>query len=186
MTRRRTRAGTATDVALAFALSAVLATPGAASAQQQLYAYPTKGQSQDQQRKDIAECHTWAIGQTGFNPNTAAPVTAYGAPPPRESGLFGRGEYGEGGGVLDLAKGAGLGAIGGAIAGNAGTGAAIGALAGGLFGGIKRSERDAERRQWEEQQAAQIRAEQQRRDQQMAGYNRAFAACVGARGYAVK
>ena len=45
-----------------------------ASAQQ--YVYPAKGQSAGQQTKDEAECHQWAVKQSGFDP--AKPAAADG------------------------------------------------------------------------------------------------------------
>ena len=36
---------------------------------EQLYAYPTRGQSEQQQANDRYECHRWAFGQTGFDPS---------------------------------------------------------------------------------------------------------------------
>ncbi len=38
------------------------------AAQQDLIIYPKNGQSKDQQAADQFECHTWAKGQTGFDP----------------------------------------------------------------------------------------------------------------------
>ncbi len=35
---------------------------------EQLFIYPEKGQSQQQQATDRYECHHWAVGQTGFDP----------------------------------------------------------------------------------------------------------------------
>src|SRR4051812_13131079 len=44
------------------------------------YAYPAKGQSPDQQKKDEGACHTWAVEQTKYDPaNPPAPASA---PPP--------------------------------------------------------------------------------------------------------
>ena len=40
--------------------------------QQDLIIYPKSGQSKDQQAADQFECHTWAKGQTGFDPTQAA------------------------------------------------------------------------------------------------------------------
>ena len=34
----------------------------------QLFVYPTKGQSEQQQATDRYQCHRWAAGQTGFDP----------------------------------------------------------------------------------------------------------------------
>ena len=60
-----------------------ICTPAAA---QQIFIYPTKGQSPEQQNRDRYECHTWAVQQTGFDPMNVqvaqAPATA--APPPAQ------------------------------------------------------------------------------------------------------
>jgi len=37
----------------------------------QMFVYPGNGQSQEQQSKDQYECHTWAVGQTGFDPTAS-------------------------------------------------------------------------------------------------------------------
>lgn len=93
-----------------------IAVAGCAGTQPTKYAYPAKGQTAEQQSRDMNECTAWAKQQTGFDP------------------------------TMDTAKGAGLGAligaVGGAAAGAAigaatgspGTGAAIGAAAGGIGG----------------------------------------------------
>jgi hypothetical protein len=36
-----------------------------------LFAYPTKGQTSEQQATDRFECHKWAASQTGFDPTLA-------------------------------------------------------------------------------------------------------------------
>lgn len=94
---------------------AVLATPLEA---QQLYVYPSKGQTPEQQAKDTQECQGWAVQQAG-NPYATT------------------GNQPSGGLIRGAAGGAALGAVGGAIAGDAGQGAAIGAATGALFGGIR-------------------------------------------------
>lgn len=38
----------------------------------ELYAYPKSGQSAEQQKTDRYECHSWAVGQTGFDPTAGA------------------------------------------------------------------------------------------------------------------
>ena len=56
----------------------------------QLFIYPSKGQSPEQQNRDRYECHTWSVQQTGFDPT--APQTAQAAPPqanPRRAGCSG-------------------------------------------------------------------------------------------------
>jgi phage tail tape-measure protein len=79
-------------------------------------AYPTRGQSADQQARDHHECQGWARQQTGYDP---ASDTAKGA--------------GVGLAVGALA-GAATGAAIGAATGNAGRGAAVGAVVGGVGG----------------------------------------------------
>ncbi len=175
---------------------AIVATLGltAPVAAQGVYAYPKGGQSAQQQQKDEAECNNWAVQRTGFDPSRQRTYVAqggYSSPPPRgNSGLFGRGDYGSGGGVADAGKGAAVGALGGAIAGNAGKGAAIGALSGLFIGGVKRSNQQSERDAWERQQAQQRAAQQnQIARQEEARYNeyiRAYSACLQGRNYQIQ
>jgi len=131
---------------------------------QQLYIYPQRGQSFDQQAVDKAECQRWATEQTGYNPATPAPPPMAAAP---QGGMF-RGAFG----------GAALGAIGGAIGGDAGKGAAIGAGVGGLFGGFRRM------RAMEEEQA-QMASYHAQTSQATGSFNRAYGACLRGRGYSV-
>ncbi|HEY1283457.1 MAG TPA: DUF6515 family protein [Steroidobacteraceae bacterium] len=42
--------------------------PAAAAAQSDLFIYPKNGQSEEQQGRDRYECHSWASGQSGFDP----------------------------------------------------------------------------------------------------------------------
>ena len=144
---------------------ALCVTLSSAAVAQQLYIYPTRGQSPEQQQQDRLQCSAWATDQTGFNPTVPPPPPQYSSPPP--PGLFG--------GALG---GAGLGAIGGAIAGNAGKGAAIGALVGGLFGGIRRN-RWAQEQEYNSDQATAAYYNAR------AAYQRAETACLTGRGYSV-
>ena len=45
-----------------------------------VYIYPNKGQSAQQQDKDRYECHTWAVQQTGFDPSRPSPAASPAAP----------------------------------------------------------------------------------------------------------
>ncbi len=173
-------------VAATLGLSAPLAAQG-------VYVYPQGGQSAQQQQKDEAECNNWAIQRTGFDPTrqrTYVVEGGYSSPPPGSSGFFGRGEYGQGGGVADAGKGAAVGAMGGAIAGNAGKGAAIGALSGLFIGGVKRSNQQTEREAWERQQAQQRAAQQnqiaRQEDARRGEYIRAYSACLQGRTYQIQ
>ncbi len=153
-------------VSLAWLLA--LAPPASA----QLYVYPEKGQSPQQQQKDRGECHVWAVQQSKYDP--AAPKAA--PPPPPPTGPQGQA-------VRGAARGAAVGAVGGAIGGDAGKGAAIGAASGALIGGMRR--RDERRAQ--EQQYQQATAQQQAVESQgMDAYNRALSACLAGRGYTVR
>ena len=189
----------------------MLTMPLVLAQQAQIFAYPSAGQSQQQQGQDRYECHQWSVSQTGFDPTTAPPVSGapppppgYGyadqapPPPPPQGGLLGLGNGGffQGGGVVgDAATGAALGAAGGAIAGDAGQGAAIGALASTVFGAVSRSSsrnqppprQDYAQQQQYQQQQMQAQTDQMYQDRmrRTADYNQAFGACMKARNYSV-
>jgi len=143
-------------------LSAVFA---ASAWAQQLFIYPQRGQSPEQQQRDRFECHQWAVQQTGFDPMMGAPP-----PPPTPAPTTGA--------VRGAARGAALGAVGGAIGGNAGRGAAIGAGTGAVFGTMRRNDqiRQAESQQWAH--AGQV-------GQQRDSFDRAVRTCLSGRGYTV-
>lgn len=138
-----------------------------------LFIYPTKNQSAEQQDKDKWECRAWATKQSGFDP--AARPTASTPPPTREAP--------RGGLVRGAAGGAALGAVGGAIGGNAGKGAAIGAAGGGLLGVMRRNDQVRQEQyahqQWAQQNVAQY-------EQNRANWVRAVKACLTGRGYTVQ
>jgi hypothetical protein len=155
--------------AIIAALSVLIALPAAAA--QEMFFYPSQGQSPEQQTRDQGECHAWAVQQTGFDPaNPPAPAGAAHAPAP------------QGGAFRGAARGAAVGAVGGALAGDAGKGAAVGAGTGALLGGMRR--RDQERASAQQQAAAQSQYQSQVAQDQ-ANYNRALAACMQGRGYNV-
>lgn len=137
-----------------------------------MYIYPSRGQSAQQEQRDKAQCYTWAVKQSGFDP--ANPQVASGPPPPSNPP--------QGGVFRGAAGGAALGAIGGAIGGNAGKGAAMGAAMGGLFGGMRR-------RRWHEQQMYQQQTYMEQQQGQLErgrrNFERAFGTCMTGRGYTV-
>jgi len=138
---------------------------------QEPFIYPSQGQSEEQQATDRAECHAWAVQQSGFDPAHPPPPPSGAAPVDTGPGLLG-----------GAARGAALGAVGGAIAGSAGKGAAIGAATGGLFGGMRRRDRARQSQAQQEQVQAQYEAQiSQQRD----AYQRAAVACLEGRGYTV-
>jgi hypothetical protein len=137
---------------------------------QQPIVYPAKGQTPEQQQKDIGECNAWATQTTGVDPAVLAQKAAS---QPAPSGP--QGER-----VAGAAKGAAAGAIIGEIADDdAGKGAATGAVVGVMAGGAKQR-RKAQAQQQQQQQA------QQQTQQALATYNRAVAACLEGRGYTIK
>lgn len=148
-----------------------------ARAETPIYAYPARGQTEQQTRRDRFECHSWAVNHSGFDPNYAqrAPAPAYVEPAPNDHANT----------VILAATGA---IIGAAVSNphNAGTGAAIGAVVGGLTGAAADSAQ-----QQEAQYAADARnaATQRRSDSyagQSGGYRRAMTACLEGRGYNVR
>ena len=147
-------------------LALVVAATFAASASAQQYAYPAKGQSPDQQKKDEGECHTWAIQQSKYDPANPPKQAAAPAPATTATGTT----AGAG------ARGAARGAVVGGVMGDAGAGAAAGAV--------------AARGQSRRQNAAQGQQQQQAATQQdqagMAAYQKARGACLEGRGYTVK
>jgi hypothetical protein len=142
----------------------VLFMTGEAFAGMDVFVYPSKGQTKEQQEQDEFSCYKWAKEQTGFDPTQ--PVQQAAAPPP------------QGGAAKGAAKGAAVGAIGGAIGGDAGKGAAIGAGVGAAGGA-------ARRRKGEQQQAALQQKAKQEYNAEVDGYKRAFSACMTGRGYTV-
>jgi len=145
-----------------------LAWIGAPAVAQELFVYPEKGQTDEQQKKDEMECYHWAKGQTGFDPMEVPRATSA---PPQQSGP------GVGGTAV---RGAGLGAVAGKITGaGGGKGAAAGAAVGGLVGGMRRNNQARDEDRWAEDQSRQY---QQRRQQ----YNRAYGACLEGRDYKVR
>lgn len=149
---------------LVFGVIAVLFMASEALAGMDIFVYPSKGQTKEQQEQDEFGCYKWGKEQTGFDPTQT--VQQANAPPPK------------GGAVKGAAGGAAVGAIGGAIGGNAGKGAAIGAGIGALTGSLKR------RKSEQQQRAAQQQSKQQY-EANANGYKRAYAACMTGRGYTV-
>lgn len=134
-----------------------------------LYVFPSKGQSQQQQKKDEFECYKWAMEQSGVDPLNLPKVEAA----PAQTGPTG-------GAIKGAAKGAAAGAAIGAIAGDAGKGAAIGAAAGGM-GGLGRG-RQAQAQQNQKSQATAAATEQEIKN----SFVKAFSVCIEGKGYTVK
>jgi hypothetical protein len=134
-----------------------------------LYVYPSKKQSQSQQKKDEFACYQWAVEQSGIDPLNLPKVEAA----PVQTGPTG-------GAVKGAARGAAAGAAIGAIAGDAGKGAAIGAAAGGMKGISKGKQAQAQQNQKSQADAA--AKEQEMKD----SFKKAFSVCIEGKGYTVK
>jgi Glycine zipper len=143
---------------------------------QDIYMYPAKGQSQEQQDRDRYECHSWAAKQTGFDPSRAQAATSD-TPAASNQRMPAQGHV-----IRGAGRGAALGAVGGAITGDAGTGAAAGAAMGGLAGGMRRRQ---QRLQQNQQQQVNSQAAANSQQSQRNAYNRALTACLTGRGYTV-
>ena len=134
-----------------------------------LYVFPAKSQDQATQDADEMACYKWAKEQSGVDPINPPEIQAQQA----DRSL-------NGSAVVGSAKGAAAGAAIGAIAGDAGKGAAIGAVAGGLAGRRARLAGDQAEQQANNQAAA------AKEKELMDNFNKAFTACMEAKGYTVK
>jgi hypothetical protein len=134
-----------------------------------LFVYPSKGQSKQQQKEDEFECYKWAVEQSGIDPLNLPKVEAA----PAQTGPTGAG-------VVGAAKGAAAGAAIGAITGDAGEGAAVGAIVGGLAG--RRQGKQAQAQSNQQAQASASAAEQEMKDR----FKKAFSVCIEGKGYTIK
>lgn len=148
-----------------------------------VYVFPSGGQSASQQSQDEGACYQWAVSNTGSDPfevqkqEAAAQQQAQ----QKEQQVAGAGK---GAGAKGAVRGAAAGALIGEIASDdAGEGAAYGAAAGVVAG---------RRKAKHEQQAAsqQVKAETQQAveadEAKIAGFKKAFSACLEGKKYTVK
>lgn len=157
-----------------------------------VFTFARNGQSADQQLKDESECYGLAKQRTGIDPQAPAPAGKSAEQKAAEQKAAAESASGKkGGAVGGAARGAAGGAAIGAIAGDAGKGAAAGAVAGTMRGSMAQRQANAAA---QKQAAAQAAAKQQKEEEQMKlahaegldTFQRAFAACMDARGYSVK
>ena len=137
--------------------------------------FPAAGQNASTQSQDEAQCYSWAIQNTGIDPNQVAQQSqqAAAAPPPPSGAT-------PGSGVRGAARGAAGGALIGGIAGDAGKGAAIGAATGAVVN------RSRSRRANDQAQAQQAQSAQAGSAAQMDTFKKAFSACLESKKYTVK
>lgn len=160
---------TAAGPLLALALAA--AAPAAWAQAGGPVVYPARDQSPKQQERDRFECFEWAKGQSGFDPTLAAAAPGATATPMPTSTASPTGAMA--GGALGGA------AIAELTHADAGRGAAIGALGGGLAQRMKQQQATQARQQ-------QAGTQQAQRAQAKSLYDRAYGACLEARGYVLK
>lgn len=170
------------NVTLALALVTGMAVAGRAVAQD-LFIYPSGGQSSEQQRRDSLECRLWAIDQTGFDPTAPVQSSPATGPQPAEVPVQGPGI------VRSTARGAVVGTAAGAIAGNTGRGALAGAAGGAILGtarvGDQRRAQQQVSNDWARQQQIREAEQQQLLIYRRQMFNRAVTACMEGRGYSV-
>lgn len=144
----------------------------------QVYFYPQKGQTTDQQSRDHYECYNWAIKQTGFDPSQSS------IPPQRRVKVVPMPPPGYDTAVLAI-TGAVLGAL---IAGprHAGAGALIGAGSGAIAGAASEASRQEYARQMQEAYVNRDQALETRYEGKAGDFRRAMGACLEGRGYTVK
>lgn len=157
-----------------------------------MFAFPKNGQNPDQQLKDESECYGAAKQQSGTDPQAPPPAQKSAEQKAAEQkAAADNAQTPKGGRARGAARGAAGGAAVGAIAGDAGKGAAAGAVVGTMKGGMQQRQAGAAA---QKQAAANTAAQQQKEAEQMKAahaegldtFQRAFAACMDARGYSVK
>lgn len=144
----------------------------------QIYFYPNKGQSTEQQSRDHYFCYNWAVEQTGFDPSASSivpeqRVRVVPMPPPGHDTV-----------VMSIA-----GAVLGALLGghhHAGQGALIGAAGGAMAGAISDATRAESARQLEEAYQNRDEARDFHNEKRALQFRRAMSACMEGRGYTVK
>jgi|GEM_PF-138252 len=144
----------------------------------QIYFYPNKGQSTEQQSRDHYACYNWAVDQTGFDPGASSivpeqRVRVVPMPPPGQDTI-----------VMSIA-----GAVLGALIGgprHAAQGAIIGAAGGAIAGAASDISRQESARQLEEAYDNRDLARDVRKGKKALDFRRAMSACLEGRGYTVK
>jgi hypothetical protein len=135
-----------------------------------IFAYPSEGQSKEQQEQDDYQCFTWARDQTGFDPINARAPDVKEAKQPAADGSRARGA------LRGATRGAILGEV---IDDDAGKGAEIGATIGAM-----RARREAK-----ESASSKAAAENLSKQDEFTALNNNFreamSLCLEARGYAV-
>jgi hypothetical protein len=153
------------------------------SATMEVYVFPTKGQTPEQQSTHEAECYNWAVQNTGSDPFDLAKKNEQAAKQAEQTKQQAA-QATEGAAAKGAVKGAAAGALIGEIGSDdPGKGAAYGAAAG-LIAGRRRS-RSAQQ-QAEAQANQQMQQTQQANAQALSNFKKAFSVCLEAKDYMVK
>ncbi|HNP35051.1 MAG TPA: glycine zipper family protein [Woeseiaceae bacterium] len=148
-----------------------------------IYAFPKDGQALSQQSKDEASCYDWSVSNTGSDPFDLQKKGEQ-QQQQTEQQIQQAQAASAGAGAAGAVKGAAAGALIGEIAGNdVGNSAAWGAAVVGVAS-RRRAHRASEHAQ--EQAAEQGAEQQQATEEQIAGFKKAFSACMEAKDYIVK
>lgn len=177
-------------ITLAFILVLIAGAAVAQSSQKSLaatlnvYAFPQKGQTAEQQSVAEADCYGWAVKNTGTDPfqlqkQSQAIQQQKGAAQQQAVEQAGN----QGTVVKEAARGAALGALVGSISGEAGKGAGYGAAAGVVAGNRRRRAEQQAAAQSVEQQSQQMQAGVA---EQQGNFKKAFSVCLEGKGYMVK
>lgn len=148
-----------------------------------VYVFPTKGQTEQQQSTDEASCYNWAVQNTGSDPFALQKQSQQQQQQAAQAQQQ-IAQSGKGAGAAGAVGGAAAGALIGEIAGHdAGAAAGWGALTGAVIARhrTRRAKEEASQEvQQQSQQAQQLTAEQ------MGNFKKAFSVCLEAKNYMVK
>jgi hypothetical protein len=142
--------------------------------------FPKNGQTKEQKQQDQAYCQTWAKDESGVDPAyVKAKLDAVNDQMANQAATQ-KGVIGSGKIIRGAAVGAAMGGLDDAIDSEAGAGAAKGAV---LMGARGRSQN----REAQEKQAVENGyAKKQQLEEEYQKFQRAFSACMEAKGYSVK
>lgn len=152
---------------------------------QDIYVYPSKGQTDEQLAEDRYSCHRWAANESGFDPShfdDVAPPRTVKVPIPRNET--------EGAATKGTVTGAVIGGVIGSREGDAAEGAVIGAVLGTVAGAAIEEHGQREAREQAEAEARREADEIAKHKAELAlrksNYRRALTACLEGRGFTVR
>jgi len=157
--------------------------PKSLSSTMEVYVFPAKGQTAEQQSMDEVECYNWATTNTGTDPFALSKESEAQAQANAQAEANAQ-NAGRGAGARGALRGAAAGAVIGEIANDdSSDGAKVGATVGLVRG--RRSARNAQSNAVNE--AEQIQATQQQASaEKLANFKSAFGVCLEAKEYMVK